>query len=122
MTSVATKLSGVNTKFQIGVAACAIAAATTVTPVVAHAAPAISAPLSPITSSSEIILSPVMNIAQAPCAFNPALQCDGVFGALINAAAKIGQAIGSAFTSITNVIVRFIGQVFGVGPYATSRG
>jgi hypothetical protein len=120
MTSVATKLSGVSTKFQIGVAACAIATATTITPVVAHAAPAISAPLSPITSS-EIMLSPVMNIAQAPCTFNPAFQCNGVFGALAEAAAKIGRALATAFVSITNVVLQFVGTVFGVGPYATSR-
>jgi hypothetical protein len=62
-----------------------------------------------------------MNIAQAPCAFNPTLECNGVIGALINAAAQIGQALTGAFTSITNVIVRFIGEVFGVGPYATGR-
>jgi hypothetical protein len=114
------KMSNVGTKFQVGVAACALATATTLTPVMAQADPALPSPLAPITSS-EISLSPISDIALAPCTFNPAVQCNGIFGLLAEAAVGIGIGLASGFVSITNVIIRFIGQLFGIGPYSTSR-
>jgi hypothetical protein len=59
MNAIATKQLA--TKFQVGVAACAVAAATTLVPVAALAAPSISVPTAPVTQVlHELTLGPAV--------------------------------------------------------------
>jgi hypothetical protein len=66
MTAIATKQ--IATKFQVGVAACAVAAATTLVPVAAQAAPSISVPTAPVTQVlHELTLGPAALPAAPVC-------------------------------------------------------
>lgn len=59
MSTVAARMSTIGTKFQVGTAACAVAAAAVFTPVAANAVPAVQVPAAPV---HEV----VSNLAQAP--------------------------------------------------------
>ncbi len=67
MSSMASRFSDARTKFQVGAAACVVATAAALTPVVAEANPSMPAPLAPISNlvSSDIAQSPVFgNLAE----------------------------------------------------------
>lgn len=109
------RFSTLSTKFQVGVAAMAIATAATVTPVVAHAAPSAATIAESIGNSVDQYLQPVVSVA-------PSASAAAVAAAPVCTTVDIGCALGQALQAfgdgLNQAVVGFV-TAGGTVVYAT---
>ncbi|WP_006247005.1 hypothetical protein [Mycolicibacterium tusciae] len=127
MSSVA-YLSTIGTKFQVGVAASALAIAVAV-PTVAQAAPHIAVPIAPLTQIvAGPVLGPVTFAEQTVCPVPGSLECSiqGAFegfAALILTAVQVGVELVLLpvrfVLNVVQAVVEAIANIFRPGPYGT---
>ena len=127
MSTVGANLSTIGTKFQIGVAASAIAIATAL-PTAAHAAPYMPAPIAPVT---QVLTGPILGpvtFAEQVCPVPGSLECaiQGAFegfAALVLTAVQIGVELVLLpvrfVINVVQAVVQAIANIFRPGPYGT---
>lgn len=132
MSALATRFSTATTKFQVGMAACAVAAAATLTPVVAAQADiAAPAPLAPITQVLDNTIQGPMNfLAQdnwlqnslwwiGSANPNPPAQTLVLKFVPLSLVPGFLQGIYKSITHNLNFQVCFLGASVKIGPYGT---
>ncbi|MBB3607024.1 TRAP-type mannitol/chloroaromatic compound transport system substrate-binding protein [Mycolicibacterium sp. BK556] len=108
-------MSVIATKLQVGTAAVAVAAAAAITPAVAHAAPSLASFTEGVGNSAELLVDPVVIVAQPAAAATPG--SNKVAAAAATPPAQVIQIFISGFVDAAQSAIQAGVQYFGTFVY-----